>query len=140
MIRGDGPRVHSDALGAYRALAKVGGLEPAGRDQDLVGMLIERISPGAPDIVTALNGTSVSMFLSAMLSAVQPFTAMFRDVLAFFERAKAHYGQAQWRLAVGDEFPELARSAEQFGDKGVGVICHLVSRVRHCESAVSIQG
>lgn len=103
----DSATAHTDALTAYRALVEIGGLEPAGRDEDLVTMLIERISPGAPDIETALGGKPVSALLGPMLSAIQPFTSMFRDILAFFERAKAQYGQAQWRLSVGDEFPEL---------------------------------
>ncbi|MBB6467947.1 hypothetical protein HNQ96_003830 [Aminobacter lissarensis] len=75
-------------------------------------MLIERISPGAPDIETALSGKPVSVLLGSMLSAIQPFTSMFRDILAFFERAKAQYGQAQWRLSVSDEFPELENFRE----------------------------
>jgi hypothetical protein len=108
----DGATAHKEALSAYRALAEIGGLEPAGRDEDLVTMLIERLSPGAPDIETALDGKPVSALLGSMLSAIQPFTSMFRDILAFFERAKAQYGQAQWRLSVGEEFPELENFRE----------------------------
>lgn len=106
-------KVHRDSLGAWRALSSIGGLEPGGRDADLVEQLTRRLNPDAPSIEAALEHVSVAQLLSALLATIQPFAGMFRDILAFFKNANARIGQSQLKLSVGDELAELSHF-EQF--------------------------
>ncbi len=65
------------------------------------------------DLEHALAGATTDQFLSALFVTIQPFVAMYSDILAFFQRAGARQGQSQWRISVGEEFLEL-RHFEEF--------------------------
>ncbi|ESY01513.1 hypothetical protein [Mesorhizobium sp. LNJC405B00] len=104
--------IYRDSLSAWRALSSIGGLEPTGRDEDLLAQLKQRIDPGAESLEQALTKTPVAQFVTALLATIQPFAQMFRDILAFFEKAGARYGQAQWRVSVGDELAEFKHFEE----------------------------
>jgi hypothetical protein len=88
-------------------------LELNGRDEDLAAQLKDQLDPGAPDLEVALARASTDQFLQAFFRTVQPFVGMFRDVLSFFERAGARYGQSQWKVRIGDDFIDL-RHFEEF--------------------------
>ncbi|MFA6125611.1 MAG: hypothetical protein WCS75_07455 [Sphingomonas sp.] len=105
--------IYRDGLSAWRALRETGGLDLDDRDDGLVEKLKERLDPGAPDLETALAEASTDAFLSALFASIQPFVAMFSDILRFFEMAGAHQGQSQWRVSVGDEFLDF-RHFEEF--------------------------
>lgn len=99
--------IHRDSRSAWRSLSAIGGLEPSGRDQDLADDLKRRLNPDASSLDAALANASLAEFVSALLTAIQPFASMFKDILSFFETAGARFGQGQWKLAVGDELVEL---------------------------------
>ncbi|RWP58168.1 hypothetical protein [Mesorhizobium sp.] len=105
-------QIYHDSLSAWQALSSIGGLEPGGRDEDLVAKLKQRIDPGAASLELALANAPVAQFVTALLATIQPFAQMFRDVLAFFEKAGARYGQAQWKISVGDELAEFKHFEE----------------------------
>ena len=105
--------IHRTGLSAWNALRDTGGLDLDDRDDDLVGKLRERLDPTAPDLESALAGATVEELLSALFASIQPFVSMFRDILAFFEKAGARQGQSQWRVSVGDEFLDF-RHFEEF--------------------------
>ncbi|MGY3478737.1 hypothetical protein [Bradyrhizobium ottawaense] len=104
--------IYRDSLSAWRALSSIGGLELAGRDEDLVAQLKQRIDPDAESLELALTKAPVAQFVAALLATIQPFAAMFRDILSFFEKAGARYGQTEWRLSVGDEVVEFKHFEE----------------------------
>lgn len=103
---------YRDSLSAWRALSSTGGLELAGRDADLVAQLKQRIDPDAASLELALTKAPVAQFVTALLATIQPFAEMFRDILGFFEKAGARYGQTEWRLSVGEEVAELKHFEE----------------------------
>lgn len=103
---------YRDSLSAWRALSSIAGLELAGRDEDLVAQLKQRIDPDAESLELALTKTPVAQFVAALLATIQPFAAMFRDVLDFFKKAGARYGQTEWRLSIEDEVAELKHFEE----------------------------
>lgn len=105
--------IYRDALSAWHALRDTGGLDLDDRDDDLLDKLKDRLDPGAPDLESALGRVSTDAFLSALFTSIQPFVAMFRDILTFFEEAGARQGQSQWRVSVGDEFLDF-RHFEEF--------------------------
>jgi hypothetical protein len=105
--------IHRTSLSAWKALRDAGGLDMDDRDEDLVGKLKERLDATAPDLESALAGATVEELLSALFASIQPFVSMFRDILAFFEKAGARQGQSQWRVSVGDEFLDF-RHFEEF--------------------------
>lgn len=105
--------IHRDSLAAWRALRDAGALDLDDRDEDLSGKLKEQLDPSAPNLEHALAGATTDQFLSALFVTIQPFVAMYKDILAFFQRAGARQGQSQWRISVGEEFLEL-RHFEEF--------------------------
>lgn len=108
-----GDNIHRDGLSAWCALRDASGLDLDDRDDDLLTQLKVRLDPGAPDLETALARASTDAFLAALFESVQPFVAMFRDILIFFESAGSRQGQSQWRVSVGNEFIDF-RHFEEF--------------------------
>jgi hypothetical protein len=104
--------IHQTSLSAWHALSAAGGLEMDERDQDLAEMLKARLDATAPDLESAIAGASLDSFLSALFASIQPFVAMFTDILAFFEKAGAKTGQSQWRVGVGEEFLDFRHFEE----------------------------
>ncbi len=107
-----GDDVHQDSLSAWQGLSKIGGLELDDRDEDLATQLKNQIDPNALNLEDALAFTPTDLFLQALFQMIQPFALMFRDVLAFFERAGAREGQRQWKVSVSDEFVDLQHFQE----------------------------
>ena len=105
--------IHRDSFSAWLALRDAGGLDVGDRDEDLVDKLRVQLDATAPDLESALAGATVDQFLSALFASIQPFVSMFRDILEFFQNAKACKGQSQWRVSVGDEFLDF-RHFEEF--------------------------
>lgn len=105
--------VHRSALSAWEALRIEGRLDMDDRDEDLIGKLKDALDPRAPNLASALAGATTDEFLSALFGTIQPFVAMFQDILAFFEKAGAREGKSQWRISVGDQFLDL-RQFEEF--------------------------
>jgi hypothetical protein len=104
--------IHQTSLSAWHALRAAGGLEMDERDQDLAGMLKARLDATAPDLESAIASASLGSFLSALFASIQPFVAMFTDILTFFEKAGAKTGQSQWRVSVGEEFLDFRHFEE----------------------------
>ena len=94
---------HHTALSAWRGLVEAGGLQPEGRDAELVDCLHEALNRDANSLEEALEVTSTETFVDALFRAVEPFPMMFADILRFFELAGAREGQRQWRLVIGEE-------------------------------------
>ena len=85
--------IYRDSLSAWQGLCRLGGIEPGGRDSDLVSRLKDVLDPEALDLHAALVNTSTNSFLQALFQVIQPFSMMFRDVLSFFEKAGARTGR-----------------------------------------------
>lgn len=99
--------IHRDSVSAWQGLCRRGGIEPEGRDSDLVSRLKEVLDREASDLRAALVNTSTDSFLQALFQVIQPFSMMFRDVLSFFERAGAHKGRNQWKISIQGELIDL---------------------------------
>lgn len=104
--------IHRDALSSWQALSEKGGLDTDYRDEDLKHDLKKRLDPRASTLEEALAGVSTSAFLSALFGSIQPFMAMFRDILGFFKEARARQGQSQWRIRIDDTFLEFKHFQE----------------------------
>ncbi len=104
--------IYRDSLSAWNGLTKIGGLEPSGRNEDLVNELRGKLDPEAEMLNSALLGAPVTSFIQALFQVIQPLPLMFGDVLRFFERAGAREGQTQWRVVVGEEVAELCHFEE----------------------------
>jgi hypothetical protein len=91
---------HTDPLSAWRYLCKQGGIEIKGRDEGLDRRILQRLDPLASSLEDALLSTDMELFARAFFEAIDPFVAMFRDILDFFKRASATEGQDQWVLRV----------------------------------------
>lgn len=98
----DDTSVYRDPLGAWEALREHGGLEPEGRDCELLDSLRVYLSPSAPNLEAALRCASMRAFLEGLFLMVQPFVEMFRDILLFFETAGATDGRQQLNLQVDE--------------------------------------
>jgi hypothetical protein len=97
-----GETVHRDPLSAWNYLRDKGGIELDGRDEGLAQHILSRLDPTAASLDEALAMATMESFARAFFTAVAPFTAMFRDILDFFEHAEATKGQDQWTLRVDD--------------------------------------
>ncbi len=117
-------RVHRDALSAWKGLAKIGGIEPAGRDEDFSLQIKEELDPKAENLEVALRNTSMGLFLNAFFQAAQPFALIFQDILKFFEKAGAHEGREEWRLSVGDAMADL-KHFEEYLEHWSAVECEI---------------
>ncbi len=117
-----GGAVYRDSLSAWQGLCEVGGLELDGRDEDLTIQLKNQIDPDSSNLEDVLETTSTDVFLQALFQVIQPFALMFRDVLNFFENAKAREGQAQWKVSIDGEFVDL-RHFEEFLEHWKSIEC-----------------
>ena len=104
--------IHRDSQSAWNALARVGGLDPNGRDADLAGDLKNQLDREAQTLESALRETPVDAFVQALFRVIQPFPMMCLDILRFFERAGAREGQSQWRVVLEEESDALRHFQE----------------------------
>lgn len=106
-------QVARDALTAWESLRALGGIEPEGRDRELVDQIRTQIDPSATDLESALESCTTDEFLQALFGSIQPFSLMFRDILLFFQNADATQGKHQWRVQL-EEVPLDLGHFEQF--------------------------
>ena len=116
--------IYRDSLSAWKGLAKVGGLEPEGRDSDLADELKNQLDRGADTLESALRAAPVDAFVQALFRLIQPFPMMFADVLRFFEKADAREGKTQWRVVLEDDVVEL-RHFQEFIERWENITCEL---------------
>ncbi|MBX7540325.1 hypothetical protein [Qipengyuania sphaerica] len=105
-------KVYESGLEAWRALQQIGGLEIDGRDADLLDKLRELLCPSAFTLEEALARRSIEQFLRALFQIIEPFAAMFSDILEFFEQAGARRGRTQWRLRIDESLVEFQHFEE----------------------------
>lgn len=105
-------KVNESSLEAWRALQQIGGLEIDGRDADLLDKLRELLCPSAFTLDDALARSSIEQFLRALFQTIEPFAAMFSDILEFFEQAGARKGRTQWRLRIDESLIEFQHFEE----------------------------
>jgi hypothetical protein len=108
-------KVLRDPLTAWNQLKERGGIELETRDEGLDKRLHDGLNPTAPSLEAALASATMEEFCRAFFEAIHPYVAMFRDILEFFERARAHEGQDQWMLKV-DNVPLDLEHFRQFVD------------------------
>jgi hypothetical protein len=94
--------IHKDSLAAWADLEKRGGLELKGRDEGLAEELKNLLDPSAGSLEEALRGATTDELVRAFFDLLQPFVAMFRAILEFFEKAGAAQGRGQWDIVVND--------------------------------------
>ena len=94
--------IHKDGLAAWADLQKRGGLELNGRDERFEEELKNRLAPSAASLEQALRSASTDDLVRAFFDVIQPFIAMFRAILDFFEKAGAAEGREQWNIVVDD--------------------------------------
>ena len=104
---------HRTALSAWNELVRGGGLEPEGRDAELMDQVRGALNCEADSLEEALRSTSMKAFVETLFRAIEPFPMMFADILRFFRSAGAREGERQWRLVIGDEVLDL-KHFEQF--------------------------
>lgn len=88
------------------------GLEPRGRDADLVALLKAALAPTASSLQSALASASLDDFVRAFFVVAAPYVDMLKGILTLFERAKAKIGPRQWKLA----FDGYLEDVEAFKD------------------------
>ncbi len=89
-------------LAAWKYLRTHAGMEVDRRDETLQEELRILLDASQKTLEEALSTATMESFLGALFQVVQPFVAIFRDILAFFEQAGATEGQSQWVLKAGD--------------------------------------
>jgi hypothetical protein len=94
--------IHKDSLAAWADLQKRGGLELRGRDEGFEEELKNRLSSSAESLQEALRSATTDDLVCAFFDVLQPFVAMFRAILEFFEKAGAAEGREQWNIMVDD--------------------------------------
>jgi hypothetical protein len=95
-------KIHKDSLTAWADLQKRGGLELRGRDEGFEEELKNRLAPAAESLEEALHGATTDDLVRAFFDVLQPFVAMFRAILEFYEKAGAAEGREQWNIVVDD--------------------------------------
>jgi len=108
------PESHHDAKSAWLWLVEKGGLEPEGRDSELLSMLKDRLDPETGNLEEALASATVTGFLNAFFGVVAPFVDMMRDLLEYFEAADATEGPINWVLVLGEQDEELEVDLDAF--------------------------
>jgi siderophore synthetase component len=91
--------IHKNSLTAWADLQKRGGLELKGRDEGFEEELKNRLGPAAASLEEALRSATTDDLVRAFFDVLQPFVAMFRGILEFFEKAGAAEGREQWNVA-----------------------------------------
>lgn len=81
--------IHRDAISAWEYLRQHGGIELDGSDQGLDEEIRKRLNPFASTLDEALSQATLEQFAQAFFKSVHSFLTMFRDILAFFEQARA---------------------------------------------------
>lgn len=94
--------IHRDSLAAWADLQERAGLELGGRDKGLDEELKNRLAPSARSLEEALRRATTDELVRAFFDVLQPFVAMFRAILEFFEKAGATEGREQWNIMVDD--------------------------------------
>lgn len=94
--------IHDSPLAAWNYLRTHTGIEVDRRDATLTEELRILINADNDTLEEALANATMETFLGAFFQLIQPFVAIFRDILSFFEQADANEGQSQWVLKVGD--------------------------------------
>jgi hypothetical protein len=92
--------IHKSSLAAWADLQKRAGLELNGRDDGFEQALKNRLAPSAASLEEALRSATTDDLVHAFFDVIQPFVAMFRAILDFFERAGAAEGREQWNIEV----------------------------------------
>lgn len=111
--------VHRTASEAWSYFRDKCGLEPEGRDADLIAHLWAKLDPNAPGLDAAVARVSNTTLVRAIFECVAPFVSMSRDILAFFRRAEARRGPGQWALTIEDvplellDFVEFIKASER---------------------------
>lgn len=100
----NGNDICRDGKSLWTALVQNCGLDLEDRDADLENSLKDQLNPNARDLGEALENTSTDQFIQAFFQLLQPFSLMYSQLLAFFEKAGASEGTRQLRLQVGDDF------------------------------------
>jgi hypothetical protein len=103
--------IHKNSLAAWADLQKRGGLELSGRDDGFEEELKNRLAPSAGSLRDALSMATTDDLVRAFFDVMQPFVAMFRAILDFFEKAGAAEGREQWNIMVDDVDLRLDHSA-----------------------------
>ena len=120
MVRSE--MAYRDSPSAWKGLVEFGGLEPAGRDEELADHVRHALNSEADSLEAALESAPVETFVEVLFRAIEPFPMMFRDILRFFESAGAREGQRQWRLVIDDEVLEL-KHFEEFEQEWTAIQC-----------------
>jgi hypothetical protein len=94
--------IHNTPIEAWNYLRAHAGIEVDRRDATLTEELRILIDANQETLEEALSMATMEAFLGAFFQLVQPFVAIFLDILAFFEQAGATDGQGQWVLKVGN--------------------------------------
>lgn len=92
--------IHRDAISAWEYLRQHGGIELHGRDEGLDEEIRKRLNPFASTLDEALSQATLEQFAQAFFKSIHSFLTMFRDILAFFEQARAGEGKDNWTLRL----------------------------------------
>ncbi|MCC7019668.1 MAG: hypothetical protein IT332_07930 [Ardenticatenales bacterium] len=96
-------QVHRDPQSAWSHLCTFGGIDLRGADEGFDRRILYRLNPRASSIEQALVDADMASFVRAFFEELNPYAAMFRDILDFFVHADATRGQSQWTLQVDDQ-------------------------------------
>ena len=95
--------IHRDSLAAWADLQERAGLELGGRDKGLDEELKNRLAPSARSLEEALRRATTDELVRAFFDVLQPFVAMFRAILEFFEKEPpkaANNGTSWWTMST----------------------------------------
>lgn len=85
----------------WQRIIQIGGLEPAGRDNDFVDLVKTALDPKALNITDALTRCPDNETLvRAMFDVVAPFSAMSQEIIGFMRAAGARRGKASIQIAI----------------------------------------
>ncbi|WP_419697289.1 hypothetical protein ACN2CC_35290 (plasmid) [Mesorhizobium muleiense] len=99
--------VARDSFEAWSRLCAAGGLELGNRDADFGENLRIALSPSAATLEEALRSSSTDHLVRAVFDLGEPFVAMFRAILSFFQAAGVQQGLSQWDIHIKEEHFEL---------------------------------
>lgn len=100
--------VARDSMTAWERLCEAGGIELHGRDEDFEEQLRVALLPSAATLNDALRAGSTDDLVRAFFGLAEPYVAMFRAIVAFFQAAGAREGQSEWAIRIDDEHLDLA--------------------------------
>ncbi|MEI8703510.1 hypothetical protein [Mesorhizobium sp. ISC15] len=92
---------------AWSRLCAAGGLELDDRDADFGENLRIALSPSAATLEEALRSSSTDHLVRAVFDLAEPFVAMFRAILSFFQAAGVQQGRSQWDIHIEEDHFEL---------------------------------